>query len=127
MVITASIIACLYLYTKAPGHPYPRSPEMEALYKEYGPGEAKPRRRPDLNEEIEKETNNEMKEEHSKHADKGILDETEKRDKEYVKDEDNSYGEDENDKGLGGIKSKEVYGEGIDDELLRTVASNRYE
>ena len=127
VVIIISIMACLYLYTRAPGQPPPpRSPEMEALLKEHGPGEAKSRRRPDLNQEIEKETSNEMKEENSKHPDTVILDETEKRDKEYIKDEDKSYAENQDDKEID-TKSKEANGVAFDDELLRTVASNRNE
>ena len=64
--ILAAILVYLYLYMKTPDLPFPMSPEMEALYKEHGPGEAKQRRREDLNKEQEAGVRNEIKEEKSR-------------------------------------------------------------
>ena len=52
LVIFVSVAVYIYLYIRTPKLPFPMSPEMKAIYVKHGPGEAKPRRRPDINEAV---------------------------------------------------------------------------
>ena len=90
-VIVVSSIVIIYLYNKTPEHPSPMSPEMEALYKEHGPGEAKKRRRPNLNDEIETTTSTEAQVDDLKPKDKGGMDTTGKRKIEDINYEETSH------------------------------------
>jgi len=117
ILVVGSIMVCLYLYTRAPGIPTHMSPEMEALYKEHGPGEAKKRRRPDLNQESEIGQSKEIKEDS---ADERIVIDTDNRKREDAKSEENSSKEKQNNKEIDN-GSKEVGGVALDDELLKTV------
>lgn len=63
LCVLVSAIVYFYLYFRAPDLPFPMSPEMAALYREHGPGEAKQRRRPDINTESDTGEGNEVKNE----------------------------------------------------------------
>ena len=117
IVIAGSIMVCLYLYARTPGIPSHMSPEMEALYKEYGPGEAKKRRRPDLNQESEIGQSNGNKEDST---DERIVSDTESSTREDVKSEENSLKEKQNSKEADN-GNREVGGVALEDELLKMV------